>query len=509
MSNAPQRKVVSLTTLMGERERAKEAGRRVVLCHGVFDVLHIGHLRHLSAARLMADVLIVSVTDDAYVGKGPGRPVFSSALRAEALAALECVDWVVISPAGTAIPTIEALRPDTYAKGSEYRDTADPTGGITRETQAVRMHGGDIAFTEEVTFSSSALINRYFQTQSTTVEEWLDRLRVEHSVDEVLHYITSLSKLRVAVLGEAIVDAYTACEVLGKSSKSPTLCLSRGPTSRQSGGSLAIAAHCAGLGMSTTAIPLVGSDTQAKWLRSEAMARGIHWKPIVDTTRPTVTKERLTDARTGISVLEVYDMNGSPLGTPAEDDLTQLLQEFTNAFDILYVADYGHGMLTARAISALSDVQSFLALNVQANAGNRGLNSIDRYSSASFVSLNGAEAAAEARRHRMEVPDLVPQLASRLGASTVLVTQGSDGIDIYDSVGGWTAAPAFTSLVKDRVGAGDAVLAIGAGLAKVDTPPLIIGFICNLVGAWAVSFTGNEQYLNLGVLCRQTAALLK
>ena len=135
-------------------------GLKVVMAHGVFDLLHLGHLHHLQEGRRQGDRLIVSLTADAFVNKGPGRPAFPSLQRAEMVGALSCVDLAVVSENPTAIPMIKTLMPDVYLKGSDYRNAEDDvTGNITQERDAVEAHGGRLGFTDEVTFSSTTLIN--------------------------------------------------------------------------------------------------------------------------------------------------------------------------------------------------------------------------------------------------------------------------------------------------------------------------------------------------------------
>src|SRR5215470_7046884 len=114
-------KVLTLDELAACTRRLREAGRVVVQAHGTFDLLHLGHVRHLEAARALGDVLVVTVTADAFVNKGPGRPVFAEALRAEMLAALQFVTYVAISEASDAISALEAIRPAVYAKGNDYQ----------------------------------------------------------------------------------------------------------------------------------------------------------------------------------------------------------------------------------------------------------------------------------------------------------------------------------------------------------------------------------------------------
>ena len=106
----------------------KQQGKVVVHCHGVFDLVHPGHIRHFEEAKRQGDVLVVTLTPDEYVNKGPGRPVFQERLRAESLAALQVVDYVAINQWPTAVETILMLRPDVYVKGGEYANQKDLTG---------------------------------------------------------------------------------------------------------------------------------------------------------------------------------------------------------------------------------------------------------------------------------------------------------------------------------------------------------------------------------------------
>lgn len=156
-----------LDTLAARCDAHRAAGRTVVLCHGCFDLLHVGHVRYLEAARTHGDALVVTVTPDRYVNKGPGRPAFPEAQRAELLAALRCVDGVGINRWPTAIETLALLRPDVYAKGAEYREAADaPASPIGRERAAVEAHGGRLALIDTEKLSSTDLLDRWAERQS-------------------------------------------------------------------------------------------------------------------------------------------------------------------------------------------------------------------------------------------------------------------------------------------------------------------------------------------------------
>src|SRR4051794_25519371 len=172
-----QSKILTIAEIAAHARKLRADGVVIVQAHGTFDLLHLGHVRHLEAARALGDVLVVTTTADRYVNKGPGRPVFTEALRAEMLAALHFVSYVAVAEAPDAISAIEAIRPDVYAKGNDYQNPdGDVTGKITLERYTVEAHGGSIRFTDEITFSSTELINRHFNLFEPHVRSHLSGL---------------------------------------------------------------------------------------------------------------------------------------------------------------------------------------------------------------------------------------------------------------------------------------------------------------------------------------------
>jgi len=216
----PLDKLRSIDELSAITREAQATGATVVLAHGTFDLIHIGHLRHLRQARAEGSMLLVTITADAFVTKGPGRPVFSERMRAEMLAALECVDFVGIQHAPKAIDAIRTIRPDVYAKGSDYKNPDDDvTGGIVEERNAVEAHGGRIAFTEDVTFSSSSLINRHLSVFDPTLDEFLEAQREKDVLGPLLELLDRVKDYRVLMVGDAIIDDYRYVSAMGKSPK--------------------------------------------------------------------------------------------------------------------------------------------------------------------------------------------------------------------------------------------------------------------------------------------------
>lgn len=257
--------VKSIAELAHIAKCARAEGKIVVLAHGVFDLLHLGHVRHLEAARRLGDVLIVTVTADEFIKKGPGRPVFAQSIRAEMLAALDNVDWTGVNRASTADPLIEAIRPDIYIKGNDYADPADDlTGNITRERELTEKYGGRLEFTDEVTFSSSGLINEYFGIHDPEARTFIDDLRRNGGADRTLEMIDRLSDMRVLIIGETIVDEYDYVEALGKSSRENIIATLYQEREVFAGGVVAAGNHIAGFCKEVEVVTTLGASAEAE-----------------------------------------------------------------------------------------------------------------------------------------------------------------------------------------------------------------------------------------------------
>jgi rfaE bifunctional protein nucleotidyltransferase chain/domain len=503
-------KIKDLDELAREIRALKAQGKRVVLSHGVFDLLHVGHIRHFEEAKRMGDLLVVTLTEDKYVNKGPHRPAFPQQLRAESVAALGGVDYVAINRWPSSAETIRLLKPDIYAKGPDYRVADDDiTGGIKLEAEAVREVGGEIRFTNDMTFSSSRLLNQYLSPFSKDVVDYLEAFRGRYSADEVLAWVDRCAKARPLVVGEAIIDEYLFCVGIGKSTKDPVLAVLHDGLEPVAGGTLAVANHLAGLCDDVSLVTQLGDvDRREDYVRT-ALRPNVRPVLLTKSNSPTIRKRRIVDRYFGNRLLEIYVMDDRPTG---EDDAVRLCEaldaEFTGR-DLTVVADYGHGMLPARAVEALCARAPFLCVNVQSNAGNRGFCTVSKYPSASYVCLAAHEVHLELRDRDTPLRDALVQLGRRIDCPRFTVTQGKAGSLHFDRTVGFTEAPSLATKIQDRVGAGDAVLAVTSLLAFVGAPWDIIAFVGNVVGAELVAELGSSVPLDRVPLSKHIVSLLK
>jgi rfaE bifunctional protein kinase chain/domain/rfaE bifunctional protein nucleotidyltransferase chain/domain len=503
-------KILALEQIAEIVQDLKSSGKKIVHCHGVFDLLHIGHIRYFEQARRMGDILVVTVTPDRYVDKGPHRPAFTEALRAEAISSLSSVDFVAINKWPTAEETLRLLRPDVYVKGSEFKKTAsDMTGKIGREKQVVREIGAEIAFTEDIVFSSTNLINRYLSNLPDEIEEYLGLFRQRHNLDEILQIIEMMASLNVLVIGDTILDEYQYCEAIGKSSKDPILAVKYQSQDMFAGGVLAVANHVANFAGKVQLVTILGEQASYEdFIRSQLLPNVTpHFT--FQPGAPTLIKRRFVDGYSFNKLFEMYVIDDSGLPPEKDREVGQWLRKQLPNYDVVIVADYGHGAVSEEMVQTLCCGARFLAVNTQANSGNRGFHTITRYPHADHVCIAEHEIRLETRSRNGGVRPLMEPLAKKLGTSRFVVTRGRKGSVVLGDQNGFVDIPAFAQNVVDRVGAGDSFLAVTALAAALGVSEEVLGFIGNVVGGLAVEILGNKKPIDKMSVQKYITSLMK
>lgn len=503
-------KILSLDELEKKASELRCEGKRVVMCHGTFDLMHTGHIRHLQRAKREGDVLLVTLTGDAYVNKGPGRPVFREDLRVETLAALACVDFVAINFDQTAVNAISRLRPHVYVKGSEYRAAMDDvTGNIERERQAVEACGGEIFYTDEITFSSSSLLNEHFGIFSPETKEYLQAFSKRYGYKDVINMVKGLARLKVLVVGDAIIDQYWYIKVLGQVGKGNSLAVKYASEEQFAGGSIAVANHLAGFASNVTLVTGLGKlETHEPFIRSKMLPNVTPAFFYIDDAQ-TVTKRRFVDHDLN-KLFEVYFFNEEPLPNGVEDAACTWLEANLGDFDVLIVPDFGNGFISQRMVEVLCRKARFLAVNTQLNSGNRGHHVVSRYPRVDFASINEPELRLAAH-NRLDPIELVAEtIGQTIKSGHIAVTRGTDGVMLKDRKLGVTHyVPALSTKVLDRVGAGDAFLALAGLCLGGGLPSEVAAYVGSVAAALAVQIVCNREPVSSVGLFKYVTTLLK
>lgn len=443
-----------------------------VLCHGVFDVIHAGHLAYFEAAKKFGDTLIVSITTDQYVNKGPGRPYFTAQVRAKMIEALDVVDHVVISDYPTATPVIHELKPHFYVKGPDYKDLSkDVTGEIYHEKEAIEKYG-ELVFTEEETFSSSAIINSFFQERTEEQRTIIARVQEAGGTQAILSALEAMAKLRVLVLGEPILDVYRFVRPEGLSSKSPSISARFDYEESYHGGTWAIAAHLRDF---VSDVKLFGPEPCEKVRYISGSQR----------------------------IFEVTDINETFI---PRQGFYEDLHSASLESDVIVAADFGHGFFEVDMLDIMPGLLPFIGLNVQANSSNFGFNTFRKHGRFDYLCLDTREARL-ALCDRFTPPlYLGHRIANEVGRPVGL-TLGSNGAYLFSS--DLHFSPAFSDVVVDATGAGDAYFAITTCLLASGCKLELIPFIGNVFAGLKTKIIGNKSPVSKASLIKAITAILK
>ena len=206
--------------------------------------------------------MVVTVTSDKFVKKGPNRPFFNIKERLKALEAIEFIDYISASEFETSKEVLEKIKPDIYCKGKDYKNTKnDFTGQILNEIKTIKKFGGKIQYTNDKLFSSSKIINSSGSIFDEEQVKFLDKIKSNFNFNKIRNVIESLKNLRILVIGEIIVDQYNFCKVVGKSGKEPVLTFQKLETEKYLGGAGAIANHLANFSKKVTIFSTIGEKS--------------------------------------------------------------------------------------------------------------------------------------------------------------------------------------------------------------------------------------------------------
>ena len=486
-------KLISFKKLKKIRKKYKNS--KIVLCHGTFDLLHYGHLLHFKKARGFGDLLIVSVTADKFVNKGPNRPFYNQNQRLNQISFNEFVDYVCLSEFKTSVEVINELKPNIYVKGKDYKNNnLDKTKGIFSEIKSLKKIKGEIKYTEEDTFSSTRIINDYTQVISSENKKYIRQIKKYITLDEIHNTIDEIKNNRVLVLGEPIIDTYIYCNPIGISSKNPSVAVKKTSTTDYVGGSLAIANNLKKLGCIVDLITINGNEDYYKKTKFKKLLKGIKCKEITDKNIITPRKTRFFSNVANQKIFEVVDLNHDYLEISRkryENEINKKLKKI----DLLMVADFGHGLFEKSTLNFVKDINKFVCLNVQSNSENYGFNTFDKYKNQfNYLCIDEREARYGFKDRYSSIEELMQKMPKKFATSITLGTRGSLYKKNNNKI---ISSPVFFDNVKDTLGSGDAYFSITSVLNYLNKNPYIISFLGNVYAGLSAQFIANSESIDL------------
>jgi rfaE bifunctional protein kinase chain/domain len=485
-----QRKIKTaseLRAILGAAPREQ----KVILCHGTFDLVHPGHIRHLIYAKSKAHVLVASLTSDIHIEKASNRPFVPENLRAMNLAALEVVDYVVIDPNAKPLANLAVIQPDYFAKGYEYGQ-----GGIhpktLEEKDVVESYGGELLFTPgDIVYSSSAIIESARPNLSDDKLAYL--MDAEGITFELLRSaVRSAHGVKVHVLGDTIVDSYTYCTLIGGNTKTPTFSVKFDRQVDFVGGAGIVAKHIKRAGADVAFTTILGGNPLSQFVLQDLESSGVRCQAVIDETRPTTQKNLFVAG--GYRMLKVDSVDNRSISERIVNTFCGQLQR-TEA-DAVVFSDFRHGIFNSSTIPQLTAAIPAGPLRVaDSQVATRWGNILD-FQGFDLITPNEREARFALGDQDSIVRPLALELYRRARCKYLILKLGERGVITYrtpdPNARSFFTIDSFATHVVDPVGAGDALLAYSTLGLAVTKCPVIASILGSVAAGLACGSDGNS-----------------
>ncbi|OJX75931.1 PfkB family carbohydrate kinase [Magnetospirillum sp. 64-120] len=490
--------VAELAEILGPRPRAD----KVIMCHGVFDVVHPGHLRHLIYAKSKADILVASLTADRYITKGHHRPHVPQDLRALNLAAFEVVDYVLIDPNDKPLKNLEALQPDYFAKGYEYT-----VGGLPSKTQeevdVVSAYGGEVIFTPgDIVYSSSRLIE--MEPPNLQVEKLLALMSASGlTFDSLRETVNSFVGKRVHVVGDTIVDSFTQCAMIGGQTKTPTMSVLFQERQDFIGGAAVVAEHLRAAGAEVVLSTVLGEDPLKDFVLRGLKKSGVTAHAVIDPTRPTVNKNAIVAG--GYRLLKVDTLDNRSISDDIQKKLADSIR--STPADAVVFSDFRHGLFNRRTIPGLiSAIPEGMYKVADSQVASRWGN-ITEFKAFDLITPNEREARFALGDQDSGIRPLAAQLYEAAQCKTLILKLGDRGVltcrsHDHEALDSFFVVDSFVDRVVDAVGSGDALLAYATLSMLTSGDQIIATVIGSMAAAVECEANGNIPVRPVDVLAK-------
>ncbi len=490
-------KKFKLENLSKIAKQLKLKGKKIGLCHGVFDVIHSGHLSHFEEARKKCDYLFVTITEDKFVKKGPNRPVNNHYLRAKVLESLRQVDNVGINFSPDATDSIRQIKPHFYFKGKDYKGKKDLTQRLNKEIKELKKIKSKIIYTESPLQSSTEIINKSFSyILDSKLVKFLENKNKKELLNNCIENLKKIENKKVLIIGDAIIDQYDAVNPLNKPVKESILATRYLKTDIFLGGVFAAAVNLSQFNNNVSICTVMGNDkdihTQLKKFKKK-----IRSKIFFENKKVTIRKKRLVESTYNKKMSEIYYMDDNLMGKINKKKIINYLEKETHKFDTVILIDYGHGFIDQDIYKVLKKKAKFLAINCQSNSANLGFNLITKYPFSDFICIDEPELRLAASDNISEIDKIVTkQISKKIKCKNITITRGKNGSISYLNSNILKTPALISDKVVDTIGAGDVFLVITSLLYAIKSDQLTTNLIGNIAGALKVDIVGHSKSIS-------------
>ena len=452
-------KIINQKDLEGKVKQAGKANYRIVLCHGHFNVLHPGHLRFLQYASEQGDILLVAVLGDKLLKNEEKTKYFSQIERAEGVAALQNVEWVVILDAMSFHKVVDVVKPSVYVLGKEFEE--EFAKDVQVNIKQVETNNGKVLFSSgEVHYASADFLYQpYEKIEHDRVQKFQESCyRHNIELEDLEHYIRQFQNLNLAVVGDTIVDQYIACDALGMSAEAPVIAVKELEAKEFVGGAAIVACHLRSLGAQCHFLSVVGDDQPGQFVREQLAKRGLDLCLQIDNSRPTTYKIRYMVNNQ--KLFRVSRLHDNSISKEIELQIISELEQLAVQLDGIVVSDFVYGVISNRLLSSIvriakkNKIRLFGDLQCSTQVGN-----ILKFKEFDFLCPTEREARLALSDHESGLEKLALNILELTNTTNLLITLGTDGFVAHQAENGSSVVksqhfPALISNPVDVVGAG-------------------------------------------------------
>ena len=481
--------------------------KKIVLCHGVFDVLHYGHIAHLNQAKNFGDILVVSITDDGYVNKGPDRPIFSSLIRTKTILNLEAVDFVIISKSHNSLGVLSQVKPNIYVKDKEYQSKDNIFfKNFILEKKFLKKIKCKIKFTDQIKYSSSNLANLRFNNFDEQQVAYLNNIKNKYSIDYIDEIFHKIRKLTVCLVGDPIIDKYIFSSVEGIASKSPTLASVYHREENYAGGALAVASMLANLGSNVNLIYYSDKNKLTRAIEKK-LHKNINLVSVNNNSNVFVPViERIVNIPRYEKLHQMYYFKNFLHNKISVNKFKKQVNKFYKKSDLMLVIDFGFNFLNTNLIKFINNFN--FSVNVHSNSINKNFNNASKYKRSIYSTLNLSEYLSDRRLQIENNPHLILNYIKKYEKKdNFSITLGKKG-SILKINKKLIYCPSFFNYTKDTTGSGDAYFSISALLNKLNLQSDLIAFLGNVYAGLHANILGNKSFVTSNDLLKNIRILL-
>ncbi|MSP11201.1 MAG: hypothetical protein EXR14_06360 [Pelagibacteraceae bacterium] len=488
----------------------KKEKKITALLHGVFDVLHIGHIKYFEDIKRNCDIIIVSVTDDPYVNKGPGRPLFNIEERVKMISSIENVNFVTISKSETAEKIIKTIKPDLFVKGKDYKNKKnDLSKNINKEIKAIKSVGGKFLTTESPLHSSTKIINEETNILSEDLKKFLKILDKDKIKKNYFSLLQNINNKKILIIGEPIIDVYNYVKIQGKSSKNNILSSKHISTNEFGGGTFLVANTISEYASKIDFLTFYNQHNK-KYIKKFISNKNINLKIINDSKIKFLIKKRFIDQYSNNRLYQINYNDETSLNKETGRKINNYLKKNHKKYNYIVAFDFGHNYFSKEVVNTLNRLHRKTFINCQSNSSNFGYNLINKYKKASAIAMDEQEFRLSVQDKSTDMKTLIKLNRKLINKfKNFIITMGKFGC-YHCSNGLIKFIPAVYSTFKDTTGSGDIFFSLYISLKitnKFNHDEICL--ISHIAAGLHANGIGNEKKFDIKSLYKALDSILK